>query len=451
MTGNVLDQVGPVSWPAQFGHWTRWITQRSRQTLSHSEKTLLSALDLAVSLTSSPYSPLDGALADVLIPATPRQLSYWILRFILPTAPPLSLPLFAPLLPGSALPSLFNIVVPLLAPHHQFSFRTSLVFAASLATLQEALHLAVVCCWRRDKKSLQGADVRGRQVVAEEALECSICLDAVTSAELEVFCSSCHTPLHRGCLLEWFKEVQRSATGRIPRDQQLTQAEDQPQQVRLSLTTFPPLPPVVHSALLSMLQDHDITSASIIEMSNNTIRGSGSLRRGVDTSSVAWKINNLGAAGLWHLGKITRVVVGSAEVEESTTAEEGVTVHVAQSYVTAREGEKWWGDFESEAILQETRETLLAKGEAADPLIATIISTAPGPTCPLCRGQLRLSVFLSAPPHHSTTRNIVKRVANLWKDCFGLRSLTENILAQLAVGGILRAVWLSRDFRSSEN
>ena len=141
----------------------------------------------------------------------------------------------------------------------------------------------------------------------------------------------------------------------------------------------------------------------------------------------------------WGLGPISSVVIGSSE----PTGVQGVEVRVLSKYSNARQAtnEEWYSDYKSPTSLRLIRDQLVSS-PSIDPIVASVLSTFPGPSCPLCRSALVLYVHLIEPTleKESMGRRWHERVASLWMTRLGPRSLVEKLGVHLVIGGFLRVL-----------
>jgi hypothetical protein len=381
------------------------------------------------------------------------------LKSILPITP-LILPLFYPL------PTFFPILIPALKTIKLPSIKLTIPLASTLSITQELVHnfaLSIIRTIakrnRQNKKNLSGIQVRGQAIKSDQQIECSICLDPIVDDNkrknndnpLESFCTACSTPLHRSCLIQWWNSVQ--ATQSSPRRREGFDRAT-------ILTTFPPLPPVAHAALLAIIEDYDILGASaVIEFGQNGIRMNG--QRGPPRRN---------AMQPWNLGIMSKIFF--ADLSESRGVEEageGVTIYVSETYSKNREqdSQRWHEDFKSLDALHwhrnDAKSMIGTIMTTDDPEIAKLISKSPGkffvnscsrwsithklnrsffvslhsgPTCPLCRSSLELSVVLVTP---SRQPSLVGSFFKGWE--FNVKSVLDSVCLQLALGGV---VYLSR-------
>ena len=423
----------------------------STERLTSFERLLLTLADLGVRTFPPRFE-------SIIYPTfSSRQLSYSLLRRLLPAPPPLAFSIFSLSTP---LPTLFFPFLARNSPRRDAllemaipSLRSSIFFSALWTILHELLQLSVIVSYRstenrhsrevrdkimvNDRDKITGIQVRGRPLVSlgeETTAECSICLSSTFTPDptnlstsctppldaLDVFCTSCSTPLHPGCLMQWWHEKSTSQSARQPipntallfsgaggfLPRHLIDSPSPSLEITREFRVLPSNPgeatidivednvgagdglsPMTRDLLIRLMRDYgfadglaDRNPSIRVEVNGNSIRGFGTRGGGQRSQSVP--SDGIEAdTGCWGLGSFLKIVVDSPPhlphlFPSSTTASsstssasesidsagKGVVIYLSPRYVELRSAEKslWWWKFPQDGIeLNRVRTALI--------------------------------------------------------------------------------------------
>lgn len=396
------------------------------------------------------------------------QLSYSLLRRLLPTPPPLAFSIFSLSTP---LPTLFFPFLLRTSPRRDAllemplpSLRTSILFSALWTLLHELLQLSCIATYRStesrhsrearfardkimgsDRDKIAGIEIRGKPLVSSggdaATTECSICLSSTFTPEttnpfaspytpspdtLEVFCTSCSTPLHPGCLMQWWHEKASQSPRRPAPNSALLLSRAVRLFPHLSDVEGPPTPamitnggaqegrteqgvdlvetnvgtgdglsPLTRDLLVSLLREYGFTDGVVqgadgnyriqVEIDGTRIRGFGN-RGGGRRDESAGSVDPEMDAGCWGLGHFAKIIVDSPphlphlfppdtpttplQPRETQGGGKEVVIYLSPKYVELRSAERslWWWKFPQDGIeLARTRSALIAAEREMSP------------------------------------------------------------------------------------